>query len=112
MPERTVVSSLGGRGLACTHSPRPVGGDGSQAADQVMTEGAKLRQRQVGRHLDIIVTMETRVQVQTVALIQGAAAAELNRLLHLQHRDTQSTVSLEQPITVRHQRTGNAENGG
>lgn len=53
----------------------------------------------MGRHLDIIVTVETRVQVQTVALIQDSAA-ELNHLLHLQHRDTQSTVSLEQPITV------------
>lgn len=68
-----------------------------------MTEGAKLRQCQVDRHLDLVVTMETRGQVRTVVLI-CYTAAELSRLLHLKHRNTQSAVSMdarEQPITVK-----------
>lgn len=77
----------------CTRSSGPVGSDGSQAADQVVTEGAKLRQRQVGRHLDVVVTMETGGQVQTVVLFHHISP-ELSHLLHLKHRKTQSAVSV------------------
>lgn len=90
----------GGWGLACSCSPGPVGGDGSQAAHQVVTEGAKLRQGQVSRHLDLIVTMKTRGQLQF--LIQHTTV-EGSRLLHLHHRNM---YDCQQPITVKsHQAT-------
>lgn len=71
----------------CGCSRAPVGGDGSQAADQVVTERAKLRQRQVDRHLDLVVTMETTGKVQTEVLIHHL---ELRLLLHLKHTHTVS----------------------
>ncbi|TNN22916.1 hypothetical protein EYF80_066968 [Liparis tanakae] len=72
----------GGRGLACTCRRGPVGGDGSQAPDEVVTEGAELRQRQVGRHLALVVTMETGGQVH--ALVLRRLDGEMSRLLHLE----------------------------
>ena len=74
----------------CGCNRAPVGGDGSQAADQVVTERAKLRQRQVDRHLDLVVTMETTGKVQMEVLIHDL---ELCLLFHLKHANTQSAVS-------------------
>jgi len=72
----------GGRGLACTCRLGPIGGDGSQASDEVVTKGAELRQRQVGRHLQLVVTMETGGQVHSLVLIR--LDGEMSRLLHLE----------------------------
>lgn len=41
------------------HCVGPVGADGSQAAGQIVAEGAELNQRQVGCHLGLVVTVET-----------------------------------------------------
>lgn len=87
--------SPGGWNLPCTFKVGPVGGDGSQAADQVMTEGAKLRQRQVRRHLDLILAVETRGDVRTVVQIH-IAVAKLSCLLQL--RETQTVTLLLQQL--------------
>lgn len=62
-------------------SAGPVGADGSQAAGQIVAEGAQLNQCQVGRHLGLVVTGETGSCIPSKSF--SAVPIQANRLRHL-----------------------------
>lgn len=101
LPESIMVTqsepSLLGRvvspaGLGCA---APVAVDGSQAAAQIVAEGAELNQSQVGRHLGLVLTLETRSYVHSWSF--RGVHVQAKRLLHLPPVREDS----DQPITAK-----------
>lgn len=95
---RLVVSpTLSAAMLGCAG---PVGVDGSQAAAQIVAEGAQLNQSQVRRHLGLVLTRETRSYVHGQSF--RAVHVQAKRFLHLPPVREDS----EQPITAKHKQLG------